>query len=93
MNRTSNFLFTTLLSLVCLHTALAQEPGTVEYLDNVCAAYSEQIGVAEYRDKDEVYQKRYFTVLREDDENAKIAGFRWCLDENELLFKGFQVQF
>ena len=55
----------------------------------MCPAYEAQIGVANYPDPNEIFQKRYFVEEFADDRTAKIIGLRSCNNAGGLLFKGF----
>ena len=46
-----------------------------------------------YPDPSQQYQARYYTERFADDVDAKIVGFRYCLQEDAKLFKGFRVRF
>ena len=80
---------TSILVVLCLLIQVCQSVNTGE----VCTAFTEQIGVDQYMDPNEIYQVRYWVEQFVDNRHAKISGLRHCVNDGERLFKGFQVTY
>ena len=83
-------MYTLLALLLALNIVQGQTP---QDTGEVCKRYSTEYGVKVYADPEELFQTRYYTEEFVDDRNAQIVGIRYCLNDFELLFKGFQAQY